>query len=71
MLRLLDVGTEYAADDDGAFSLIGFFGDDGDEEFKRVRGWVQFTDSPVKTYTKTKRAHSAEGLASSNPSPPA
>ena len=47
VLRLLDVGTEYAADDDGAFCLIDLFGDDGDEEFKRVRGWVQFIDSPV------------------------
>ena len=28
---------------------IAFFGDDGDEEFERVSGWVQFTDSPVKT----------------------
>ena len=28
---------------------IGFFGDDRDEEFERVSGWVQFTDSPVKT----------------------
>ena len=28
---------------------IGFFGDDGDEEFESVSGWVQFTDSPVKT----------------------
>ena len=54
VLRLLDVCTEFAADDDGAFCLIDLFGDMGMRNSKELEGGCSLL---------TRRSH-FEGLAS-------